>query len=107
MIKVTVFTSDNGITGFESSGHSGYADEGSDIICAAVSSAVFMTVNTLTDIVKCQAKIDVSDGNMSFHIVTKLSEAQQILEGFKLHIEALAADYPKNIKVTLRRCQNA
>ena len=107
MIKVTVFTSDNGITGFESRGHSGYADEGSDIICAAVSSAVFMTVNTLTDIVKCQAKIDVSGGNMSFHIVTKLSEAQQILEGFKLHIEALAADYPKNIKVTLRRCQNA
>ena len=107
MIKVTFFTSDNGITGFESSGHSGYADEGSDIICAAVSSAVYMTVNTLTDIVRCQAKVNVSDGKMSFHVTTKLSEAQQILEGFKLHIEAMAADYPKNIKVTLRRCQNA
>ena len=107
MIKVTIFTSDNGITGFESRGHSGYADEGSDIVCAAVSSAAYMTVNTLTDIVKCQAKADVSDGNMSFHVRTKLSEAQQILEGFKLHIEALAADYPNNIKVTLRRCQNA
>ena len=107
MIKVTFFTSDNGITGFESSGHSGYADEGSDIICAAVSSAVYMTVNTLTDIVRCQAKVNVSDGKMSFHVTTKLSEAQQILEGFKLHIEALAADYPNNIKVTLRRCQNA
>ena len=107
MIKVTIFTSDNGITGFESRGHSYFADEGSDIICAAVSSAVYMTVNTLTDIVRCQAKVNVSDGKMSFHVTTKLSEAQQILEGFKLHIEAMAADYPKNIKVTLRRCQNA
>ena len=79
----------------------------SDIVCAAVSSAAYMTVNTLTDIVRCQAKAEVSDGNMSFHVTTKLSEAQQILEGFKLHIEALAADYPNNIKVTLRRCQNA
>ena len=107
MIKVTFFTSDNGITGFESRGHSDYADEGSDIVCAAVSSAVYMTVNTLTDIVRCQAKVNVSNGKMSFHVTTKLSEAQQILEGFKLHIEALAADYPNNIKVTLRRCQNA
>ena len=102
------FYRDHGrLSGFTCSGHSGYAEAGEDIVCAAVSSAAYMTANTLTDIVKCQAKADVSDGNMSFHVTTKLSEAQQILEGFKLHIEALAADYPKNIKVTLRRCQNA
>jgi uncharacterized protein YsxB (DUF464 family) len=107
MVKVNFFTSDNGITGFEISGHSDFADEGSDIICSAVSSAAYMTANTLTDIVKCQADIDVSDGFMKFHVCSKLSDAQQILEGLKLHTEALAADYPNNIKVTLRRCQNA
>ncbi len=66
-----------------------------------------MAANTITEIVKCNAEIDVSDGFMSFCVTTKLSDAQQILEGLKLHLEALAADYPDNIKLTLRRCQNA
>lgn len=66
-----------------------------------------MTANTLSEIVKCQLTAEVDDGYMKISVKTKLSEAQQILEGFKLHTEALAADYPNNIKVTLRRCQNA
>lgn len=107
MIKVNFFTSDSTINGFEISGHSGSAEAGSDIICSAVSSAAYMAANTLTEIVKCEAVADISDGYMSFTVKTGLSEAQQILEGLELHLEALAADYPDNIKVTLRRCQNA
>lgn len=107
MIKVNFFTSDNAIEGFEISGHSGSAQAGSDIICSAVSSAAYMAANTITEIIGCEADADVSDGFMSFRIKSKLSDAQQILEGLKLHLNALAADYPDNIKVTLRRCQNA
>lgn len=107
MIKVNFFTSDNAIEGFEISGHSGSAEEGLDVICSAVSSAAYMTANTITEICRLTADADVSDGFMSFHVKSDLSGAQQILEGFRLHIEALAADYPNNIKVTLRRCQNA
>lgn len=66
-----------------------------------------MAANTITEIIGCEADADVSDGFMSFRIKSKLSDAQQILEGLKLHLNALAADYPDNIKVTLRRCQNA
>lgn len=107
MIKVIFFTADNAITGFEISGHSGSAQAGSDIICSAVSSAAYMAANTITEIVRLNAEADVSDGYMSFRVKSGLSDAQQILEGLKLHLEALAADYPNNIKVTLRRCQNA
>ena len=95
------------LTGFSVHGHAGLAPHGQDILCAAVSSAAYMAANTVTEIVKCEAEADVSDGFMSFHVKTELSDAQQILEGLKLHLEALAADYPDNIKVTLRRCQNA
>ena len=66
-----------------------------------------MAANTITEIVKCKAEADISGGYMSFYVRSDLSDAQQILEGLKLHLEALAADYPDNIKVTLRRCQNA
>lgn len=107
MIRVNFFTSGKDIVGFEISGHSGSAEAGSDIICSAVSSAAYMAANTITEIVKCKAEADISDGYMSFYVRLDLSDAQQILEGLKLHLEALAADYPDNIKVTLRRCQNA
>lgn len=107
MIRVNFFTPGKDIVGFEISGHSGSAEVGSDIICSAVSSAAYMAANTITEIVKCKAEADISDGYMSFYVRSDLSDAQQILEGLKLHLEALAADYPDNIKVTLRRCQNA
>ena len=107
MTKVKFFADGRGLCGFEISGHSGSAEAGSDIICSAVSSAAYMAANTITEIVKCKAEADISDGYMSFYVRSDLSDAQQILEGLKLHLEALAADYPDNIKVTLRRCQNA
>ena len=49
MIQVIFTVKDNDICGFEISGHSDYAEEGSDIVCAAVSSAALMTANTITE----------------------------------------------------------
>ena len=50
MIEAIFTVTDKVIQGFEISGHSDYSEEGSDIICAAVSSAAYMTANTLTAI---------------------------------------------------------
>ncbi len=108
MIKARFHTTGNEICGFEISGHSGSAEAGEDIICAFVSSAAYMAANTLTEIVKANADIEVKDGFMSLGLTSKIPEAQQILEGLRLHLESLAGDYPDNIKViSLRRCQNA
>lgn len=100
MIKVSFFISDNLISGFEISGHSGSANAGEDIICASVSSAAYMAANTVTDVLFINADIEVEDGYMRLSLNEKLSEAQQILKGLRLHLESLAGDYPKNIKVT-------
>ena len=40
MTTVTFHTKDGRITGFDAEGHSGYAEAGADIVCAAVTSAV-------------------------------------------------------------------
>ena len=40
MTRLTIFTDKDGYIGFECEGHSGYSEEGSDIVCAAVSTAV-------------------------------------------------------------------
>ena len=50
MTRVEFTTEDDRITGFTVSGHSGYAEAGSDIVCAAVSAAVAMAEATINDV---------------------------------------------------------
>ena len=81
--------------GFEMSGHSGYGEEGSDIICSAVSSCAYMTANTLTEILGLNPEIEVEDGYMKLILnATEALRAQDLLNGFKLHINAMADEYP-------------
>ena len=47
MITVTIYKKSNQYLGFDINGHAGYAEEGSDIICAAVS---VLSLNTLNSI---------------------------------------------------------
>ena len=99
MIKARFFTEGSEICGYEISGHSGSAESGQDIICAFVSSAAYMAANTLSEIVGSKIEAEVSDGFMKIKVLSDLSEAQQILEGLRLHLRSLAGDYPDNIKV--------
>ena len=99
MIKARFFTEGNLICGYEISGHSGSAEAGQDIICAFVSSAAYMAANTLSEILGAEIEAEVADGYMNIRVSSKLSEAQQILEGLRLHLRSLAGDYPDNIKV--------
>ena len=98
MIKARFFNQGDLLTGFEISGHGG-GEEGTDIICAAVSSAVYMTANAITDVLLVDADIKVEDGYLYFE-VKPMSETQAILKGLQLHLISLSKDYPKNIKVT-------
>ena len=44
MTTVTFYTEGSRITGFDAAGHSGYADAGGDIVCAAVTSTVRLII---------------------------------------------------------------
>jgi len=46
---------------FKIEGHAGYANHGSDIICAAVSILVFNTVNSITELTDEQVSINKVD----------------------------------------------
>ncbi len=94
MIKATFYRQKDGnLSGFEIKGHSGYSEQGQDIICASVSSAAYMTANTVTDVIFGKADIAVDEGYMSFILKDKIESSQVILEGFLLHVKALATDY--------------
>ena len=96
MTKATFYFDENVPYGFLISGHSGFAESGEDIVCASISSASFMVANTITEILKVNAKIDVNDGRMKL-IVNKEQKhiTKDILLGLKLHLESLAEQYPE------------
>ena len=101
MIKADIFGTDP-IKGFHITGHSDYSEEGSDIVCAAVSSAAYMTANTLTEMVGVDPEIKVSDGDMYLKIKTdgETAKSQEILRGFVLHLNALTEQYQEYITVS-------
>lgn len=41
---------DGRLLGFRLCGHAGWGEEGTDIVCAAVSSAAYLVANTATDV---------------------------------------------------------
>ncbi len=103
MIKATFIRSKNGAPlAFEFEGHSGYAESGSDIICAAVSSAALLVANTITDVMFVEANATMDDdGYLKFTIQEKDAEkTKDILLGLQLHIKELSQQYPKHVTIT-------
>lgn len=100
MTTVTFFKSDDIICGFEISGHSDFAEEGSDIVCAAISSAAYMTANTITEVLHINAQVTEDDGLMKIRMSPNDAlKACDILSGLKLHLTALSEQYKNHIKV--------
>ena len=107
MIKIEFYSGINGLCGFEASGHALGGDAGENVICAFVSSACLMAANTVTDIIGLDADAQSDDGYLKLLILENSASAQDILNGLKLHLTELEKDYPNNIKVIYRRCNNA
>jgi len=98
MIRATFRYAGDELKGFALLGHAG-GIEGEDIVCAAVSSAAYMTANTLTEICGLSADIEIADGKLSLLLTETTASAKTVLEGFLLHLEELQKQYPKRIQV--------
>lgn len=101
MIRINFTKCDNLIKGFECKGHSMSAEAGQDIVCAFVSSACYMTANTVTEVIGLIADASATDGYMRLDIKESPIKAQDILNGMVLHLTELEKDYPDNIRVTI------
>ena len=100
MIRAEFLTKNGAPLGFRISGHSGASNAGTDIVCAAVSSAAYLTANTITDVIGVPADICVEDGFLSLKIpAADADSCGVLLKGFRLHMAALKEQYPTNIKL--------
>ena len=101
MITVRLIKNGNIAIGFDVSGHSGYAESGSDIVCAAVSSAVGLAETIINDSLKLSANvsIDPETARVSLELSSGNDEGSAVLSGFERHVRGIAEEYPKYIKV--------
>lgn len=102
MTEVKFFGQDP-IKGFEISGHctADANDLNGKLICSSVSSAAYLTSNTLTEVVGAEAEIEVDDesGYMSVKLKSKFQESQVTLKGLEIHLKQLAKQYRNHLKV--------
>ena len=104
MTRCEFFVENDRITGFSVSGHSGYAEAGSDIVCAAVSAVVSMVEATINDVCGAKAKVRVKneDARVTLTLPASCDEedtVQTILAGMMLYLCNLREDYPDYIEV--------
>ena len=104
MTRCEFFTEEDRITGFSISGHSGYAEAGADIVCAAISAVVTMAEATINDVCGAKAKVRVKDEDARITLTLPAScdeeeSVQAVLAGMLLTLINLREDYPDYIEV--------
>ena len=106
MTTVTFHMEGERIVGFTVQGHSGYADEGSDIICAAVTSAVRLTECAVNDVLGLGAAVKVMEEDASISLKlpgalgqTNEATCQALMTALMVYFTTLHEEYPDNIIV--------
>ena len=106
MTTVTFHSEGSRIVGFQVEGHSGYAPEGGDIVCAAVTSAVRLVECAVNDVLGLEASVKVREKDASITLKlpshlgqTNESTCQALLTGLMVHLVQLAEEYPNTISV--------
>ena len=106
MTTVTFHTEGSRITGFNMQGHSGFAPQGGDIVCAALTSAVRLTECAVNDVLGLEASVKVRPEKALLSLKlpgglgqTNESTCQTLLAGLMVYFTQLQEEYPDNIIV--------
>lgn len=112
MIKITVFVDEyQHIQQLVVTGHAEYAEHGSDIVCAAVSSQVISVENSLVQLLNIDVitEVDEIEGGYLKMIIPPnaskavMQEAQLLLKHLKLALSTIAKSYPKFVTIRTKK----
>ena len=106
MTTITFHTEGNRIIGFDAMGHAGYAAEGEDIVCAAVTSTIRLVECVLNDVMGLCAsvKVDEKTTEISLRLPGSLgptaeNTCQNLLTGMMVYLSQLHSEYPDYVEV--------
>ncbi len=111
MTKITFLRKDGVFCGFHETGHTGFGEEGDDVLCAAISAMTMFILNTLeiaydcrvdytidektTDItVKCRSAFDEKDERKRFAVAG-------LFEGYFHQLNDLVEEYDEYLDVDI------
>ena len=110
MTRVVLQEGPNGLEGFKVTGHSGYGEAGSDIVCAAVSILTTTCVNALESVAGVVPQVIQRDEPVLLEVtlLKGLSaqaqhDAQVLLLALRQGLQDLSQAYPKNVQLQERR----
>ena len=87
------------------SGHTDYAEVGSDIVCASISSVIYMALGGIENVLNTQFGYEVADGYVEFVLPCdlnddKIKEINILLDSMYLFLKDIESQYPGNVKIT-------
>ena len=95
MIKATIYTNKyHEFKGFDIHGHAGFAEEGSDIVCAAVSILVINTMNAIETFTDADVSLETDEeiGFIEYQIDEPTKETSLLLDTMVLGLQTMADD---------------
>ena len=103
MTKVEIFRKNGNIIGYKASGHSGYSEQGSDIICSAISTSMQMTLAGIQEVLKLKVDFKINDGFLDVDLKNishdKLTQTNILTEAMAIFLKELTKQYPKYIRL--------
>lgn len=98
MIDITITKTDSKYI-IKTEGHSGYAPEGEDIVCAGVSTVMLLA--TAMSIVEDGELIDMSSGNTEIEL-PRNPKTKSFIESLKIAFDTMKIRYGKYIRISFR-----
>ena len=106
MIQATFHMEGRNIVSFQVEGHSGLAEAGKDVLCAAVTSAVRLTECAVNDVLGLEAGVKVKPEKALISLKlpgglgqTDESTCQTLMAALMVYLTQLHEEYPENIIV--------
>ena len=96
MTKVTIYrNSKKECVGFKAVDHAGYAEEGEDIVCAAISILTINTMNAIESFTKVNSLLETDEmqGFMEYRLLDKpTKETTLLLDAMVLGLQTMVED---------------
>ena len=100
MINAVFFQHSSGLyNGFSISGHADFEEEGLDIVCAGVSSAVMFASNLITETFSLPAEVVVDENLVTLRGKIIDNVFSCVIHALQEHLQQLQQDFPDCIQI--------
>ena len=99
MTRLVVFKDGEHYSGFECTGHSGYAQQGEDIVCASVSVLLETLVSSIQDLTEDEISYDINYGDARLTYKDLSEKSRTLIDSFFIGCCGIVECYPEYARI--------